>query len=139
MATNTVNVRLVHRHDTKANWAAKNPVLLQGEIGIEDDAGLFKIGDGVKAWDALRYANDAKTASHYEVNANVGTLEDNEERFKAAVMRILSGNYRVLASVKAKNTDFLRAVRSHPDCELYIITPENRNELYMQLRRQYDI
>lgn len=69
----------------------------------------------------------------------IGTLEDNEERFKAAVMRILSGNYRVLASVKAKNTDFLRAVRSHPDCELYIITPENRNELYMQLRRQYDI
>lgn len=70
MATNTVNVRLVHRHDTKANWAAKNPVLLQGEIGIEDDTGLFKIGDGVKAWDALGYANDAKTASHYEVNAN---------------------------------------------------------------------
>lgn len=69
MATNTVNVRLVHRHDTKANWTAKNPVLLQGEIGIEDDTGLFKIGDGVKAWDVLGYANDAKTASHYEVSA----------------------------------------------------------------------
>lgn len=75
MATNTVNVRLVHRHDTKANWAAKNPVLLQGEIGIEDDTGLFKIGDGVKAWDALGYANDAKTASHYEVNANDGETD----------------------------------------------------------------
>lgn len=69
MATNTVNVRLVHRHDTKTNWATKNPVLLQGEIGIEDDSGLFKIGDGVKAWDALGYANDAKTASHYEGEA----------------------------------------------------------------------
>lgn len=69
MATNIVNVRLVHRHDTKANWATKNPVLLQGEIGIEDDSGLFKIGDGVKAWDALSYANDAKTASHYEGEA----------------------------------------------------------------------
>lgn len=69
MATNIVNVRLVHRHDTKANWATKNPVLLQGEIGIEDDSGLFKIGDGVKAWDALGYANDAKTASHYEGEA----------------------------------------------------------------------
>lgn len=69
MATNIVNVRLVHRHDTKTNWATKNPVLLQGEIGIEDDSGLFKIGDGVKAWDALGYANDAKTASHYEGEA----------------------------------------------------------------------
>lgn len=69
MATNTVNVRLVHRHDTKTNWATKNPVLLRGEIGIEDDSGLFKIGDGVKSWDALGYANDAKTASHYEGEA----------------------------------------------------------------------
>lgn len=83
MATNTVNVRLVHRHDTKANWAAKNPVLLQGEIGIEDDSGLFKIGDGVKAWDALGYANDAKTASHYEVSAN------EDETDTEAVARVL--------------------------------------------------
>lgn len=75
MATNTVNVRLVHRHDTKTNWATKNPVLLKGEIGIEDDSGLFKIGDGVKAWDALGYANDAKTASHYEVSANDGETD----------------------------------------------------------------
>ena len=83
MATNTVNVRLVHRHDTKANWAAKNPVLLQGEIGIEDDSGLFKIGDGVKAWDALGYANDAKTASHYEVSAN------EDETDTEAIARVL--------------------------------------------------
>lgn len=83
MATNTVNVRLVHRHDTKANWAAKNPVLLQGEIGIEDDTGLFKIGDGVKAWDALGYANDAKTASHYEVSAN------EDETDTEAIARVL--------------------------------------------------
>lgn len=75
MATNTVNVRLVHRHDTKTNWATKNPVLLKGEIGIEDDSGLFKIGDGVKAWEALGYANDAKTASHYEVSANDGETD----------------------------------------------------------------
>lgn len=69
----------------------------------------------------------------------IGTLEEHEERFKKAVMNILSGPYDVLASVKAKNTDFLRAVRRHPDCELYIITPENRNELYAQLRREYKI
>ncbi len=36
----------------------------------------------------------------------LGTLEEHEERFKNAVMRILSGPYDVLASVKAQNTDF---------------------------------
>lgn len=54
-------------------------------------------------------------------------------------MRILSGRYDVLASVKAQNTDFLREVRRHPDCELYIITPENRDALYEQLKREYGI
>ena len=69
----------------------------------------------------------------------LGTLEEHEERFKAAVMKILSGRYDVLASVKAQNTDFLRDIRRHPDCELYIITHENRDALYAQLRREYKI
>ena len=69
----------------------------------------------------------------------LGTLEEHEDRFKAAVMKILSGRYDVLAAVKAQNTDFLRDIRRHPDCELYIITPENRDALYAQLRREYKI
>lgn len=64
----------------------------------------------------------------------LGTLESKSPLFQKAVMEILGGNYDVLASVKAQNTDFLRAVRSHPDCELFIITPKNRDELYDQLR-----
>lgn len=64
----------------------------------------------------------------------VGTLESRSPLFQKAVMDILSGNYDVLVSVKAQNTDFLRKVRSHPDCELYIITPENRDDLYLQLK-----
>lgn len=69
----------------------------------------------------------------------LGTLEEREERFKAAVMKILSGRYDVLAAVKARNTGFLRAVRSHPDCQLYIITPENREDLYALLRSEHNI
>lgn len=64
----------------------------------------------------------------------IGSLESKSPLFQKAVMEILGGNYSVLASVKAQNTDFLRAVRSHHDCELYIITPENRDGLYTQLR-----
>ena len=61
------------------------------------------------------------------------------DEFQKAVMRILSGDYTVLAAVKAANTDFLRAVRRHPDCELYIITPDNRDALYAQLKEEYNI
>ncbi len=48
------------RRDTAANWTAANPVLAQGEIGIElDGLGtplvLQKIGDGVTVWNSLPY------------------------------------------------------------------------------------
>ena len=69
----------------------------------------------------------------------IGTLESSAEVFQKAVMRILSGNYNVFAAVKAQNTDFLRKVRRHPDCELYIITAENRNCLFEQLVAEYDL
>ena len=69
----------------------------------------------------------------------IGTLESAAPVFQREVMRILSGNYSVFAAVKAQNTDFLRAVRRHPDCELYIITPENRDDLYAQIKAEHNI
>lgn len=69
----------------------------------------------------------------------IGTLESAAPVFQEAVMRILAGNYNVLASVKAQNTEFLRRVRSHPDCELYIITPDNRDALFNQLADEYNL
>ena len=67
----------------------------------------------------------------------IGTLESAAPVFCSAVMRILSGNYDILASVKAANSEFLRAVRKHPDCELYIITPDNRDRLCTELSEEY--
>ena len=69
----------------------------------------------------------------------IGTLESAAPAFQREVMRILSGNYSVFAAVKAQNTEFLRAVRRHPDCELYIITPENRDDLYAQIKAEHNI
>lgn len=69
MATNSVKVNIILRHDTEQNWKTKNPVLLEGEAAVSTDNNLIKIGDGKSPWDALSYVNDAKTASHYEGDA----------------------------------------------------------------------
>ena len=46
--------RIQHARDTLANWQSENPVLLEGEIGfVTDDAGLFKLGNGVTRWNSL--------------------------------------------------------------------------------------
>ena len=47
--------KIIQRHDTAANWTNTNPTLAQGEFGVEDDTGKFKIGDGQTAWNSLTY------------------------------------------------------------------------------------
>ncbi len=48
-------MRMFQRRGTKADWAAKNPVLGEGEIGFERDTGRMKFGNGVTAWNNLPY------------------------------------------------------------------------------------
>lgn len=48
--------RIQHPRYTAAALAAANPQLLDGELVYESDTGRHKIGDGVKAWNALPYA-----------------------------------------------------------------------------------
>lgn len=45
--------RIQHRRDTAAAWAAVDPVLASGEIGINTTSGGIRIGDGVTAWSSL--------------------------------------------------------------------------------------
>lgn len=50
------NALIQVRRDTAANWTSVNPTLAAGEIGLETDTGLFKIGTGSAAWTSLAYA-----------------------------------------------------------------------------------
>ncbi len=58
----TFSKRIQLRNDSATNWASANPVLLEGEIGIEIDAtrNRIKIGDGSTAWNDLPYFLDAR-------------------------------------------------------------------------------
>lgn len=57
MAQKIIKTRLVHRKDLSTKWSSVNPILLDGEMGIEKDTRKFKIGDGVTSWNDLPYAN----------------------------------------------------------------------------------
>ena len=55
--------RIVPRRDTARNWNLFNPILLNGEMGIEvPDSGIgtgqvkVKLGDGITPWNGLAYA-----------------------------------------------------------------------------------
>ena len=50
-------VKIQLRRGTAAEWTSANPLLSEGELGLETDTGKFKIGDGVDNWSALPYAS----------------------------------------------------------------------------------
>ena len=54
--------RIQLRRGTASSWADENPVLLEGEFGIELDnnRNRIKIGEGTTAWNDLPYFLDAR-------------------------------------------------------------------------------
>lgn len=43
------------RRDSAANWTSSNPILADGEIGLERDTDKFKVGNGIATWTARPY------------------------------------------------------------------------------------
>lgn len=91
MAEKRLDTIIVLKNDTKANWdAVKDTATLRvGEIGIESDTGLFKIGASkaeengdirLLTWGELPYANEIPDVDLTAVTNNVqvvtGTVDD---------------------------------------------------------------
>lgn len=61
-------VRMQQRRATAEQWLLADPVLAEGEIGLETDTSSFKIGNGVDTWSLLDY---------FETSAAIaGTIDD---------------------------------------------------------------
>ena len=70
------------RRSTKTEWELVNPILMEGELGVEfPDTGIgtglckFKIGNGFSSWKDLAYAFDATASS----SINGGSVTESNE------------------------------------------------------------
>ena len=73
MANKNISARIQNKYDLASNWATNNPILLAGELGIERDTLLVKIGDGVTRWNSLEYINNFQSSSVSEGLSAVNT------------------------------------------------------------------
>lgn len=66
------NTAILLRNDTAANWTSDNPVLAQGEMGLETDTNKIKFGDGSTAWNSLPYVGAGEIFKYglYSLSAN---------------------------------------------------------------------
>ena len=74
-----MGVRIQLRNDLAINWTTKNPVLAQGEVGIENDTMKMKIGDGVTHWNLLNYYQFGSSTGYVQSGGYVGTAQDLKE------------------------------------------------------------
>ena len=82
--------RIQLRRDGAQQWANVNPILAQGEIGIEIDTSRLKVGDGVTSWNSLKYERPIETESN---TANTLVKRDADGNFEAgAITASLIGN-----------------------------------------------
>jgi hypothetical protein len=51
----TAGATIKLRRDTTAAWAEANPVLADGEPGLDTTTGLVKYGNGISTWNSLPY------------------------------------------------------------------------------------
>ena len=65
-------VNILLRRGTAAEWTASNPILLEGEVGVETDSKKLKVGDGLTVWASLPYITltPSAAASIYATIAN---------------------------------------------------------------------
>ena len=68
-------VRVQLRRGFAEEWEEGNPILAPGEIGVEQDNGKFKLGNGIDIWTDLPYAQ----ATAYDLAVNNGFDGTEEE------------------------------------------------------------
>ncbi len=67
-------IRIQLRRDTSANWASVDPVLAEGEPGLDTDTGELKFGDGSTAWSSLPVFAGGGGGAVDSVNGDTGVV-----------------------------------------------------------------
>lgn len=82
MAIQILNARFTVRNDSAEKWESSNPILLKGEIGLENDTNQFKFGDGVTPWNELKHVTlplNPETPVVESLKINGELLKKNED------------------------------------------------------------
>lgn len=87
MGTLKINTAQQFRRDNATVWVEKNPVLLEGEPGLELDTGKIKMGDGVSAWNALPYFS---IGSENKADIDLSNVKDDVFRQKGVDSGLLN-------------------------------------------------
>lgn len=58
-----MSVKIQIRRGTSSEWTSSNPILSEGELGLETDTNKVKVGNGTSTWTQLSYLIDSFATS----------------------------------------------------------------------------
>ena len=93
-----IQARTFQRVDTAAAWAAADPILGNGEIGVDVTNNQFRVGDGVKHWSQLPPVGatasqiDAMIQAYLAANPPAGGVNVSTEAVSSGVLRVTIGS-----------------------------------------------
>lgn len=96
------------RRGTAAEWAIANPILAEGEIGVELDTGIVKVGNGADNWNTLNtpYILNVGGTMHAPLATDVPFSIQRNANQVADLFRIVDVNGTVLSGINAKGVFF---------------------------------
>lgn len=74
-AAPVVKASLIVKNGTANEWQMVNPTLIKGELGIEIDTGLLKVGNGTTPFNELQYINIPKAILDNSINTLNNQIE----------------------------------------------------------------
>lgn len=89
MAVQIIKTTFQLKRGTAARWKELNPVLRQGEPGFEFDTGKLKIGDGLTAYNDLRYQTSKDYIVNQPTSATFPLIGEKDVIYKAENERML--------------------------------------------------
>lgn len=87
--------KIILRNDTTANWESVNPILSEGEVGIDTTTNQFKIGNGTNTWTQLEYTGGSSELDKYltgTTNENTTTISTDGKALTLDAPTIAVGN-----------------------------------------------
>lgn len=76
------------RRATSSQWAADNPVLLDGELGVDTTTGLIRVGNGVDHWSSLlpqAQLTDSVTSTSTTIGASALAVKTAYDHAESAI------------------------------------------------------
>ena len=77
-----LNLRIISRNDSSSKWAEVNPILMSGEIGVENDTGKLKVGNNETAWNDLPYISGGASIEKVKKFSDLPLVGDENVLYK---------------------------------------------------------